>query len=215
MNQIVLISILVCSSGLVGGVGNFFRSEENMENWRFRLGRSVLLGIIAAFTVPLFLNMVSSDLLQFGNGITDYFVFIGFCLIAAFFSNRFMNSVGDKILHDLEQVKRKTDIIEEETKENAEKVEVLVEDRTDGGTVGSVDPNLQALENEMPKELVTKIFQSFNNDKFKFRTVGGIARDSGLDSDKAKELIEKLENKQIVKRYRGRGGKTIYSLTQD
>jgi hypothetical protein len=126
-----------------------------------------------------------------------------------------MNSVGDRVIQDLERVKQKTAIIEEETRENTEKVEVLVDDRTDVGSVGRGDFDLQALENEYPKELVEKIYQSFANEKYKFRTVGGIAKDSGIDDGKTKELVEELEKKNIVKRYKGRGGRTIYSLNQN
>lgn len=213
MNQIGLIIILVSVSGLAGGIGNFFRFESNSEFQVFNFGKSVFQGLIAAFTVPLFLNMVSSDLMQFKDTPVDYFVFIGFCLVASFFSNRFMTSVGDRIVQDLEKVKRKTDVIEEETKENSERVEVLMDEQTDGGSIATGQINLEELGNDIPSELVEKIINSFKNEKFKFRTVEGISRESGLDDNKTKDLIEKLEQKEIVKRYRGRGGKRIYSLT--
>ncbi len=213
MNEVTLIVVLIVASGLTGGIGNFFRFENNLDAKGYNLAKSIFLGTIAAFTVPLFLNMLSSDLLEFANTPTDYFVFVGFCLIAAFFSNRFMNSIGDKVIQDLEKIKRKTNVIEEDTKDNSEKVEALVEEQTDGGT-GSVAPQkFEEIKNEVSPKVAAKIFESFKNEKYKFRTVEGIAKDSGLNDVEAKALIEKLEQKNIVKRYKGRGGKRIYSLT--
>ncbi|WP_422348812.1 YEATS-associated helix-containing protein [Flagellimonas sp.] len=213
MDKLTLIVVLILASGIVGGVGNFFRFESNLEAKGYHLVKSIFLGTIAAFTIPLFLNMVSSDLLEFQNAPTDYFVFVGFCLIAAFFSNRFMNSIGDRVIQDLEKIKRKTDVIEEETKDNSEKVEALVEEQTDGGTTAAKPRKLEEIKNEVPAEVANKIFESFQNEKYKFRTVEGIAKDSGLDSGETKALMDKLEQKNIIKRYRGRGGKRIYSLT--
>ena len=129
------------------------------------------------------------------------------------FSNRFMNSIGDRVIQDLEKIKRKTEVIEEETKDNSEKVEALVEVQTDGGTAKVKPQKLEEIKSEIPTDVADKIFKSFQNEKYKFRTVEGIASDSGLDSSETKALIDKLEQKNIIKRYRGRGGKRIYSLT--
>ncbi len=213
MSKEMLIISLILLSGLAGGIGNFFRSQSNEDFKGFNFLKSLFMGIVASFTVPLFLNMVSSDLLKFENAPTDYFVFVGFCLIAAFFSNRFLNSVGDKVIQDLEKVKRKTAAIEEETKENTEKVGVLVDDQTDGGSDIKTQADVKGLPEGVTPETMSKIFEAFKNEKYKFRTVQGIAKDSGMGDEEMKELIGRLEQKNIVKRYRGRGGKQIYSLT--
>jgi len=46
--------------------------------------RSLVIGIGASFLVPLFLNMISSDLMrQMDQDAGKLLVFVGFCLIAA------------------------------------------------------------------------------------------------------------------------------------
>jgi len=58
-----LILCIMIGSGILGGLVNFFLSENHKPPvWNALLG-DCLLGIVAALTVPLFLNMISSNLL--------------------------------------------------------------------------------------------------------------------------------------------------------
>jgi len=57
------------------------------------------LGIVAALTVPLFLNMTSSNLLEFGRTRPNaLFVFAGFCLIYVLLSRRVFESIAHKLM---------------------------------------------------------------------------------------------------------------------
>jgi len=61
-----------------------------------------VLGIVAALTVPLFLNMISSDLLAAAKSRPiDLFTFAGFCLLFVLFSRRFVESAAAKLLQQL------------------------------------------------------------------------------------------------------------------
>jgi len=55
----LLFIILVC--GIIGGVGNTLR-ENSFE--RKLLLKNIVLGIIASLTVPLFLQLVSSEIIK-------------------------------------------------------------------------------------------------------------------------------------------------------
>lgn len=102
-------------AGLAGGVVNYALTRP--ERWE---ARAVLWGLIpgvgAAFLIPLFLQMISSSLLvdllnddasgshpQFINRLL---VFGGFCLLAAIFARRFIETLSDKVLKDLRDAKQ-------------------------------------------------------------------------------------------------------------
>ena len=91
MNSLKTIIFIILLSGFVGGIANFFRNDANSDFNMFRFIKSIIVGLVASFTVPLFLNTVSSTLLKEAeNENINYLIFAGFCLIAAFAANRFM-----------------------------------------------------------------------------------------------------------------------------
>lgn len=100
LHLIILISIMVVS-GAFGGYLNYLHNfDTKAQDKRDRGTRSkyILLGIGAAFLIPLFLKMLESELLSGGTDKLNYLIFAGFCLIAAIFSRRFISSIGDRVL---------------------------------------------------------------------------------------------------------------------
>lgn len=95
----VLVFIMVVC-GAFGGFLNYLNDFDTIENEkknkqiRFKY---ILLGIGAALLIPLFLNMISSDIIR-STDHADYLIFAGFCLVAAIFSRRFISTIGDRIL---------------------------------------------------------------------------------------------------------------------
>ena len=62
---------------------------------------------MAALTVPLFLNMISSTLLEGARTKpVDFYAFAGFCLIYVIASRRLLENVAQRLMGQLDQVKR-------------------------------------------------------------------------------------------------------------
>lgn len=59
---LILLVIVIC--GVVGGIANVARVEHKEAITRRRWFSALSLGIVAAFVVPLFLNTISSNLLE-------------------------------------------------------------------------------------------------------------------------------------------------------
>jgi hypothetical protein len=126
-NTLAIVGIILLA-GIFGGLVNYFTLYNQKEAGSNRKCReAVLVGIAASFLVPLFLSMISSDLIV--NCRTDdkyYFVFAGLCLFAGIFSRRFINSIGKKILDQVEMAKEKVNDIEEKGNEQRVLVQELV-----------------------------------------------------------------------------------------
>jgi len=92
-----LILGIMIGSGILGGLVNFFLSEKYKPPiWKALLGYC-LLGIVAALTVPLFLNMISSNLLTVAQKKpVNLFIFNGICLLFAVFSCRLKENIYNK-----------------------------------------------------------------------------------------------------------------------
>lgn len=105
-HMFVIFSIMLLA-GLLGGVANFFLSERAAESGGRDWMRYPILGVVAALTVPLFLNMISSTLLEGARTKpTDFYVFAGFCLIYVVASRRLFENMAIKLLGQLDLVKR-------------------------------------------------------------------------------------------------------------
>ena len=98
-SYMVMVLAIMLISGILAGVANFFLSDaEGKANFR-ELSKYMVLGIVAALTVPLFLNMTSSNLLDFGRSRPNaLFVFAGFCLIYVLLSRRMFVTIAHKLM---------------------------------------------------------------------------------------------------------------------
>ena len=102
---LILVGIMLGAGGL-GGLVNYYlsRSEDSSKS---SLKESLILGIAASFLVPLFLQMISSNLLRSGVTVPlDRFVFAGFCLVAAISSKAFMRTISDRVLREVGEAKK-------------------------------------------------------------------------------------------------------------
>ncbi|OFZ69602.1 MAG: hypothetical protein A2Z01_08160 [Betaproteobacteria bacterium RBG_16_58_11] len=90
---------IMMSMGLLAGIANFFLSGPEGKTPARELVKFIVLGIVAALTVPLFLNMTSSNLLEFGRTRPNaLFVFAGFCLIYVLLSRRIFERIAHKLM---------------------------------------------------------------------------------------------------------------------
>lgn len=101
-------------TGIVGGYVNYIlRSDTDysadaknkntektpVSNGARRSWPNIVVGVSATLVVPLFLSTISSTLLSDSRtDVLKYFVFGGFCLLAAIFSKRFLSSMEKQIL---------------------------------------------------------------------------------------------------------------------
>jgi hypothetical protein len=98
-SYMVAILGIMLSMGVLAGIANFFLSDPENKGSAREFIKYLVLGIVAALTVPLFLNMTSSNLLEFGRSRPNaLFVFGGFCLIYVLLSRRIFESIALKLL---------------------------------------------------------------------------------------------------------------------
>ena len=97
------------------GAANYFladrRGEAGSRDWL----KYPVFGIVAALTVPLFLNMLSSTLLEGARTKPiDLYVFSGFCLIYVVASRRLFENMVQRLMAQMDQVRRDVGRIEQQ-----------------------------------------------------------------------------------------------------
>ncbi len=103
---ITLLAIMIVA-GVLGGVAGFMiekntsTDHKNKNPWFY-----ILIGLCASLLVPLFMTTISSDLLENSQqNHLDYLVFGGFCLIAAISAHKFIVSISEKILKQVDSAR--------------------------------------------------------------------------------------------------------------
>ena len=221
----IYVVMIILGSGLLGGLTNYFMAyDKNLparEQW-IRAIASILLSLCASLTVPLFLQILSNNLLDsltFKNGL----VFTGFCVIASFFSKRFLEDVYSK----LEKLNKKIDSAREETKD---KVESMTQ-KTDRviKKVDDLEESIESIEDEeLPAHIketirenksisftnaeVEKIVKSLFSEKFSLRTHDGIAKQTNVKADKIKDLLEYLVDRGLAEKKVSSQGKDLWRI---
>ncbi|HVF44674.1 MAG TPA: YEATS-associated helix-containing protein [Pyrinomonadaceae bacterium] len=102
---VALLILIMILAGCLGGVVNFFQAKSD-DPARADLRHSLVVGVAAAFLVPLFLQMISSTILSTGAANPlELFIFAGFCIVAAISSKAFISSLSERILKDVKEAK--------------------------------------------------------------------------------------------------------------
>jgi len=216
MDIAILVGIIL-GAGILGGTANFFMEQANGAGFR----KSVLLGLTAAATVPLFLKTVSSSLMDdaLKGDKVSYFVFFGFCTVAAIFSSKFLQSLADKLIQDLQDVKQKQSELTETTDvlvaQNSDPAEVAPPPQSvsSGSEFESFNKSTQEAISSPPISDEQKVLNTLQTGKFAFRTAEGIAQDSGLDPGTVLGKLNELQAQGKVKQTkRARDGVMVWSL---
>jgi tetratricopeptide (TPR) repeat protein len=110
--HIALIVTIMIVAGIFGGLVSHAMSDSKQTGG---LRRSIVIGVGASLLVPVFLDMISSDLVVSSTQNPDrLLVFAGFCLIASIFSRKFITTISNKLIEEkLEKVDRKIEKMEQ------------------------------------------------------------------------------------------------------
>ncbi len=105
--HMMLIFAIMVLAGILGGAANYFLADRQGEAHRRDWIKYPVFGVVAALTVPLFLNMISSTLLEGARTKpVDFYVFAGFCLIYVIASRRFFENLVQRLMGQVDQVRR-------------------------------------------------------------------------------------------------------------
>ena len=226
MENIILLVSLIAGGGMLGGVANYFMNRTQPGWLKGDFWKSVVVGLAAAAVVPLFLQTVSSNLvaecLKSGSGdqVVSCLVFFGFCTIAAIFSSRFLTSIADKVLREVEEMKQTqaelvqtTDALVDvnsddqgavEPLEALKKAELNDDNALESFSRGISEPTFT------PEE---KLVWNMQHGRRSFRTVEVLSKDSGMDTISVKNMLESLEKRGMVKKMRRNSdGETLWML---
>lgn len=201
-------------AGIVGGLINFFLSDPLVER-PLKWWQHMVVGIGAAFMVPVFLNMISSRLIAEINGpdissemLSKLLVLTGFCLLAAVSSRAFIRSMTDRLLQEVSSAKTEA----KAAKAQAENAEVIAESNVNMEPESGSEREAMILSVGDPQypehvsEVEKKILNAMVNSRFSMRSLTGLAKDADLPASQVNRTIGELVQKQLVVEAKNRDG---------
>ncbi|MWC27117.1 YEATS-associated helix-containing protein [Paenibacillus sp. MMS18-CY102] len=200
MDHGIILILIMIAAGLVGGAVSYvlpLAKPGSPPLLKDRgLYQSMLIGIAASFMVPLFLKLISSDLLsadQLGKGGFDAsndLVFAGFCLMAAISSRKFIelltNNALETLSHKVDQANRAADAV----------ADSLTEDSA--GANNAAGPAFRALMLQPEEENRANVLYALASSSFTFRTPEGICGDCHLDDATVNKVLASLLTEKLV-----------------
>ena len=176
----ITLFLIMISAGVLGGFASYHLSESEDKT----IVRSVTLGVVAAFIVPVFLSMISSNLLvEAQKNIGDLYILLGFCVLSAVFSRNFLENIYNKVLQQVGNIGEKVKEIEEASIEP----DVL-----------STNVSPDTLKEHNLTENEYKLLTVFSSGKFNYRSITGLVKDSGMDKQHVDASLNTLLAKSLV-----------------
>lgn len=192
----IVLFMLTAVAGFVGGLTNYLMLKKD-DAAAADFSRSAMLGIVASFVVPLFLKTISSDVaekvsqMELSKAIPfDLFVYFAFCLLAAYFSKNFLETMSQQLV-DLKNKLAETD---REVSDAKEQVDPIINLRSEPGPsspASLVSTSLPPMKDIPLEETDEKILKALTNEKYSYRTVEGIAGETKTDGA---DVLRRLEN---------------------
>ncbi|MBI2307204.1 MAG: hypothetical protein HYU78_07865 [Rhodocyclales bacterium] len=190
--MLMVLGIMILT-GILGGIANYFLSDRQGDLSSRDGTKYAVLGVIAALTVPLFLNMISSNLLEAARTRpVDFFVFAGFCLIYVVASRRVFENAANKLLSQLDQVKRD--------------VSQLKQKQSEAPTVVREEPVVAVVEAAVKVEPVkeslsyndVEILRAIAEENYVYGNLVGLTDKTGLGRDLVSNRLTVLKNLGII-----------------
>ena len=189
--HMLLILIIMVIAGVLGGAANYFLADRHGEPAKRDWLKYPILGIVAALTVPLFLNMISSTLLEGARTKpVDFFAFAGFCLIYVVASRRLFENVAQRLMGQLDQVKREVVHLKQQKREEP-----------------ALTPNRQEPEQPKPAEPEPREVLSYNDveilralveESFVYGNLAAICERTGLARDLVSQRLTVMKTMGVI-----------------
>jgi len=187
--HMVLILIIMVVTGILGGVANYFLADRQAEPSRRDWLKYPVLGIVAALTVPLFLNMISSTLLEGARTKpVDFFAFAGFCLIYVVASRRLLDNVAQRLLGQIDQVKRQVGDLAQQQREEP----IIAAGRAEAAKNSEPEPREVLSYNDI------EILRTLSEESFVYGNLAAICERTGLARDFVSQRLTVMKGLGVI-----------------
>ncbi len=198
-NYVLLLLAIMVTSGILGGLVIYLLREKHEQPVWKPILKYAFLGIAAALTVPFFLNIFSSNLLEIARTKPlNLFIFGGFCLIFSVFSCMFLEKFYRTKFYKSEKTEEKINRTGEKTSQPK---------TTDDVVSANKHTRTETPESEL------KILQAIEDGQNTDQGLADFLKKTGIPEKKFNETLSLMIAKGLVGQKLNDTGKLSFSLT--
>lgn len=193
----VVLFVIMLAGGAFGGWASYFLNDSESKSKT----KSIILGISASMIVPVFLSMISSNLLVVAQKEIDkLFILSGFFVLAGVFSRNFLENIYSKVLQQVGDIGKKVKTIEESSEEIDIPSEILPEG---------------FLEKNNINEEEYKLMNTLLTGTYTYRSTSGLIQDSQLERKHIEKALNTLLAKKLIGSRVNKKDKIRYYLSSE
>lgn len=180
--------------GILGGAANYFLAERQGEPGRRDWIKYPVFGVVAALTVPMFLNMISSTLLEGARTKpVDYYVFAGFCLLYVVASRRLFENMVQRLMGQIDQVRRDVGHLKQQ-KRDEPVMQAVASVKADAEVVKNSEPD--------PREVLSyndvEILRALAEESFVYGNLAAICDSTGQPRDLVSQRLTVMKTLGVI-----------------
>lgn len=182
---VIILTLVMLIAGVFGGLINFYLLNQNNKDTTAML-RCVVVGVGAAFLVPVALDLVGSSIVaQSQNDPGQLLIYTGLCLIAAIASRLVVTNKLDRTLLAADAAKEEVESLRIHVKQLQLTLQPLIETETEMD--GSRAEDQDALDNLDVS--ATQVLKALSTGRHIFRTQDSLLQELDMaDNDVLKSL---------------------------
>ena len=188
--HMLLILAIMVVAGILGGAANYFLADRQGEASRRDWMKYPVLGVVATLTVPLFLNMISSTLLEGARTKpVDFFAFAGFCLIYVVASRRLLENIAQRLTGQFDQLNREIGHLKQQKRDDQIALSAKLE------------PAAKATEPEQREVLSyndVEILRALAEESFVYGNLAAICERTGLTRDFVSQRLTAMKALGVI-----------------
>ncbi len=208
-NHIFILAAVMSIAGVFGGLINYYQLTQERDD-EAALPRCIVLGIGAAFLVPVILFFVQSDLiLEIQDDPSRLLIYTGFCLIVAIASRLVLTSTPKRILREAQVARSQVESMQHELRVMQEELLPLLDTETEQDT--DIDDNAGPLNpNEELDIAASKVLKTLGVGRHIYRSMAGLCREAGADESTIQKSLNVLVSRQLAGKLNTRKGVRWY-----
>lgn len=209
-NHIFILAFVMLIAGAFGGLINFYQMNQHNDVDPASLPRCIVMGVGAAFLVPVILNLVNSELiLEIQGDPSRLLYYTGYCLIAAVASRLVITNNEERILREAAQARMQSETVHHNLRQMQEELLPLIATETEQDVES--DGNMVAVEDEAELDVVSaRVLKTLGCGRYIFRSLAGLCHDAGADETTMTKTLQVLVARNLAGKVSGAKGVRWY-----
>lgn len=208
-NLILILAAVMSIAGVFGGLINYYQMTQDRDD-EAALPRCIVMGIGAAFLVPVILFFVQSDLInEIQTDASKLLIYTGFCLIIAIASRLVLTSTPKRILREATMARAQAEGVQHQLRVLQDEILPLID--TEIETEQALDDNSGPVEAEEELDIAgTKVLKTLGCGRHIFRSMAGLCREAEADETTIQKSLNVLVSRQLAGRINTKKGVRWY-----